>query len=40
MVRAVIGDNALADFATAPQWAQSGMPDFVNQTEATEFRTQ
>src|SRR5882762_10502756 len=33
---AVIGDNALADFATAPQWSQSGMPDFVNQTEPTD----
>jgi len=33
---AVISNNALADFATAPQWAQSGMPDFVNQTEATD----
>jgi hypothetical protein len=33
---AVIGNNALADFATAPQWAQDGMPDFVNQTEATD----
>ena len=32
----VIGNNALADFATAPQWAQDGMPDFVNQTEATD----
>ena len=33
---AVIGNNALADFATAPQWVQDGMPDFVNQTEATD----
>jgi len=33
---AVISNNALADFSTAPQWAQSGMPDFVNQTEATD----
>ena len=33
---ALIGNNALADFATAPQWAQDGMPDFVNQTDATD----
>jgi hypothetical protein len=33
---AVISNNALADFSTAPQWAQSNMPDFVNQTEATD----
>ena len=33
---AVIGNNALADFATAPQWMQDGMPDFVNQTDATD----
>ena len=33
---AVIGNNALADFATAPQWAQDGMPDFVNQTDPTD----
>src|ERR1700674_3009198 len=32
----VIGNNALSDFATAPQWAQDGMPDFVNQTAATD----
>ena len=25
----VIGNNALADFATAPQWVQDGEPDFV-----------
>jgi hypothetical protein len=31
-----ISDNALADFATAPLWAQDGMPDFVNQTDATD----
>jgi hypothetical protein len=29
-------NNALADFATAPIWAQDGMPDFVNQTEPTD----
>jgi hypothetical protein len=33
---AVIGNNALADFASAPDWAQAGMPDFVNQTEDTD----
>ncbi|MGC2030717.1 MAG: hypothetical protein WA642_11905 [Steroidobacteraceae bacterium] len=33
---AVIGDNALADFATAPAWAQQGMPDFVNKTDNTD----
>jgi len=32
----VIGNNALADFATAPQWAQDGEPDFVNQTDPTD----
>ena len=32
----VIGNNALADFATAPQWAQDGMPDFVNKTDPTD----
>jgi hypothetical protein len=33
---AVLSNNALADFATAPQWAQDGMPDFVNQTDNTD----
>jgi hypothetical protein len=33
---AVVGSNALADFATAPQWAQDGMPDWVDQTEQTD----
>lgn len=33
---AVIGDNALSDFATAPSWAQQGMPDFVNRTDPTD----
>src|ERR1022692_3551843 len=33
---AVIGNNALSDFATAPQWAQDGMPDFVDQTDPTD----
>ena len=33
---AVVGNNALADFATAPTWAQDGMADWVNQTENTD----
>lgn len=33
---AVTSNNALADFATAPTWAQDGMPDFVDHTEATD----
>jgi hypothetical protein len=33
---AVIGSNALADFATGPQWVQDGMPDYVNQTDPTD----
>ena len=33
---AVIGNNALADFATAPQWAQDGEPDYVNKTDNTD----
>src|SRR5579863_9210691 len=33
---AVIGNNALSDFSTAPQWVQDGMPDYVNQTEPTD----
>jgi hypothetical protein len=33
---AVIGNNALADFATAPQWASDGMPDYVNKTDPTD----
>jgi hypothetical protein len=33
---AVIGNNALADFATAPLWAQDGMPDFVTQIDRTD----
>jgi hypothetical protein len=33
---AVISGNALADFATAPQWWQAGMPDYVNQTAPTD----
>jgi hypothetical protein len=33
---ATTSNNALSDFATAPAWAQSGVPDFVNQTEQTD----
>ncbi|MGZ6571816.1 MAG: hypothetical protein ACXVHJ_12210 [Solirubrobacteraceae bacterium] len=33
---AVVGNNALADYATAPVWAQDGMPDWVDQTEPTD----
>ena len=33
---AAIGNNALADFASAPTWAQQGMPDFVNKTDPTD----
>ena len=33
---AAVSNNALADFATAPQWAQSGMPDYVNKTDNTD----
>ena len=33
---AVIGNNALGDFATAPTWVQDGEPDFVNQTDPTD----
>ncbi|MBV9800475.1 MAG: hypothetical protein JO039_20665 [Solirubrobacterales bacterium] len=33
---AVVGSNALSDFSTAPQWAQDGMPDWVDQTEQTD----
>src|ERR1700688_2509314 len=32
----VIGNNALSDFTTAPQWAADGMPDFVNKTDPTD----
>jgi hypothetical protein len=31
-----ISNNALADFATAPAWAQAGMPDFVDKTDNTD----
>lgn len=33
---AVTSNNALSDFATAPTWAQDGMPDFVDHTEPTD----
>jgi hypothetical protein len=33
---AVIGNNALSDFATAPEWAQDAIPDFVNKTDPTD----
>jgi hypothetical protein len=33
---AQIGNNALSDFATAPQWAQDKMPDFVDKTDPTD----
>src|SRR6202166_461095 len=33
---AVIGDNALADFATAPPWARDGQPDYVDRTDPTD----
>jgi hypothetical protein len=33
---AVVGSNALTDFATAPLWARDGMPDWVDQTEQTD----
>jgi hypothetical protein len=33
---AVVSSNALSDFATAPAWAQAGMPNWVDQTEQTD----
>src|ERR1700726_1997873 len=33
---AVIGSNALADFATAPQWARDGMRNYVDHTAPTD----
>ncbi|MBV8451498.1 MAG: hypothetical protein JOZ29_04400 [Deltaproteobacteria bacterium] len=33
---AVVGNNALSDFATAPQWFQDGTPDYVNNTDPTD----
>ena len=32
----VIGNNALSDFATSPQWSQDGMPNYVDQTDPTD----
>jgi len=31
-----VSGNALADFATAPTWAQRGMPDYVTKTDTTD----
>jgi hypothetical protein len=31
-----IGNNALADFATAPQWVSDGMPDYVDKVDPTD----
>jgi hypothetical protein len=31
-----VGANVLADFATAPQWFNDGMPDYVSQTDPTD----
>ena len=33
---AVIGNNALSDFATAPAWFNDGMPNYVDQTDPTD----
>lgn len=33
---AFTSNNALSDFATAPQWFNDGMPDFVDQTDNTD----
>jgi hypothetical protein len=33
---AVTCDNALADFATAPQWVTDGMPNFVDKTDPSD----
>jgi len=32
----VVGNNALSDFATAPQWVADGMANWVDQTENTD----
>jgi hypothetical protein len=32
----VVSNNALSDFATAPTWANDGMPNFVDQTDPTD----
>lgn len=31
-----VSSNALPDFATAPQWVQDGMPNWVDRTESTD----
>jgi len=33
---AAVSNNALADFATAPQWVSDGMQDFVDKTDDTD----
>src|ERR1022692_4986286 len=33
---AEVGNNALSDFATAPTWAQDGMPDWVDKVDPTD----
>lgn len=33
---AVVSNDALADFATAPTWAADGMPNFVDKTDDTD----
>jgi len=33
---AKVGNNSLSDFATAPTWAQDGMPDYVDKTDPTD----
>ncbi len=33
---AVVSNNALSDFATAPQWAQDGEPDWVDKIDPTD----
>jgi hypothetical protein len=33
---AVIGNNALSDFTTAPTWFQDGMPNYVDQTDPSD----
>jgi hypothetical protein len=36
---AVLGNNALSNFASAPTWAADGKPDFVNKTGPTDRDT-
>ena len=33
---AVISNNVLSDFATAPTWANDGMPNYIDQTDPTD----